>query len=90
VFPFLTVQFYVAWAFRHYRIGDAGTVEVGRVLHDAMELELHAQFDFPTKTVDLVAPQAILTVKSPSLRDPSFNNEINELRRRSAPGPHAD
>jgi toxin ParE1/3/4 len=30
-----------------YRIGDAGTVEVGRVLHDAMELERHAQFDFP-------------------------------------------
>jgi toxin ParE1/3/4 len=30
-----------------YRIGDAGTVEVGRVLHDAMEPERHVQFDFP-------------------------------------------
>jgi toxin ParE1/3/4 len=29
-----------------YRIGDDGTVEIGRVLHDAMELDRHAQFDF--------------------------------------------
>jgi toxin ParE1/3/4 len=33
-----------------YRIGDAGTVEVGRVLHDAMELERHARFDFPPES----------------------------------------
>jgi toxin ParE1/3/4 len=30
-----------------YRIGDAGIVEIGRLLHDAMELERHAQFEFP-------------------------------------------
>ena len=30
-----------------YRIGDSRTVEVGRVLHDAMELARHAQFEFP-------------------------------------------
>jgi toxin ParE1/3/4 len=30
-----------------YRMDDAGTVEVGRVLHDAMELERHAHFEFP-------------------------------------------
>jgi toxin ParE1/3/4 len=30
-----------------YRIGEAGAVEIGRVLHDAMELERHAQFEFP-------------------------------------------
>lgn len=30
-----------------YRMADAGTVEVGRVLHDAMELERHVRFDFP-------------------------------------------
>jgi toxin ParE1/3/4 len=30
-----------------YRIGHAGTVEVGRVLYDAMELERHGQFEFP-------------------------------------------
>jgi toxin ParE1/3/4 len=30
-----------------YRMGAAGMVEVGRVLHDAMELERHAHFDFP-------------------------------------------
>jgi plasmid stabilization system protein ParE len=28
-------------------MGAAGMVEVGRVLHDAMELERHAHFDFP-------------------------------------------
>lgn len=32
-----------------YRMDDAGTVEVGRVLHDAMELERHAGFEFPTE-----------------------------------------
>jgi toxin ParE1/3/4 len=30
-----------------YRVGNAGTVEVGRVLHDAMELDRHVQFEFP-------------------------------------------
>lgn len=30
-----------------YRIGADGVLEVGRVLHDAMELERHAAFDFP-------------------------------------------
>lgn len=30
-----------------YRIERSGTVEVGRVLHDAMELERHALFDHP-------------------------------------------
>jgi toxin ParE1/3/4 len=30
-----------------YRISNAGTVEVGRVLHDAMELDRHVQFEFP-------------------------------------------
>lgn len=30
-----------------YRIGDSRTVEVGRVLHDAMELARHVQFEFP-------------------------------------------
>jgi toxin ParE1/3/4 len=30
-----------------YRISGASTVEVGRVLHDAMELERHATFDLP-------------------------------------------
>jgi toxin ParE1/3/4 len=30
-----------------YRIGGALTVEVGRVLHEAMELERHATFDSP-------------------------------------------
>ena len=32
-----------------YRFGDGGTVEVGRVLHDAMELERHAHFVFTTE-----------------------------------------
>jgi toxin ParE1/3/4 len=30
-----------------YRIERGGTVEVGRVLHDTMELERHALFDLP-------------------------------------------
>lgn len=30
-----------------YRIADGSIVEVGRVLHDAMELERHVVFDFP-------------------------------------------
>lgn len=33
-----------------YRIGDAGVVEVGRVLHDAMELERHVHFEFPLES----------------------------------------
>jgi hypothetical protein len=30
-----------------HRISPAGAVEVGRVLHDAIELERHAPFEFP-------------------------------------------
>lgn len=30
-----------------YRIASGAIVEVGRVLHDAMELERHVDFDFP-------------------------------------------
>ncbi|HTU52630.1 MAG TPA: hypothetical protein VMF62_01540 [Acetobacteraceae bacterium] len=30
-----------------YRIAEGSIVEVGRVLHDAMELERHVAFDFP-------------------------------------------
>jgi toxin ParE1/3/4 len=30
-----------------YRIRGTSTVEIGRVLHDAMELDRHATFDFP-------------------------------------------
>ena len=29
-----------------YRTGEAGSVDVGRVLHDAMERERHVRFDF--------------------------------------------
>jgi toxin ParE1/3/4 len=32
-----------------YRIRGTSVVEVGRVLHDAMELERHAAFDFPSE-----------------------------------------
>jgi toxin ParE1/3/4 len=32
-----------------YRIADGSIVEVGRVLHDAMELERHVAFDFPSE-----------------------------------------
>jgi toxin ParE1/3/4 len=32
-----------------YRIADGGIVEVGRILHDAMELERHVTFEFPTE-----------------------------------------
>ncbi len=31
---------------RHYRIREGGVVEVGRVLHDSMELERHVPDDF--------------------------------------------
>ncbi len=31
-----------------YRIVEGSIVEVGRALHDAMELERHVAFDFPT------------------------------------------
>lgn len=30
-----------------YRIAEGSIVEIGRVLHDAMELERHIAFDFP-------------------------------------------
>ena len=32
-----------------YGIADGSIVEVGRVLHDAMELERHVAFDFPSE-----------------------------------------
>jgi toxin ParE1/3/4 len=32
-----------------YRIAEGSIVEVGRVLHDAMELERHVVFDFPSE-----------------------------------------
>jgi len=30
-----------------YRIRETGTIDVGRVLHEVMELERHVRFDFP-------------------------------------------
>ena len=32
-----------------YRLADGSIVEVGRVLHDAMELERHVAFDLPSE-----------------------------------------
>lgn len=30
-----------------YRVDSAGNVDIGRILHEAMDLVLHAAFDFP-------------------------------------------
>lgn len=35
-----------------YRMGEAGSVDVGRVLHDAMELEHHVRFDFSPRRLE--------------------------------------